>query len=157
MHMKIIAEKIDVRTNAIRPPHEVDRPKQYEAIKSSMEKRGWRGRRVLAVASGDGFDALTGSHRIRAAKDVGLETIPALVLNFAFTDREMKLYNERGEYPAKYRALEGAGLIDISKQAWGIPSDDAMPDVLREIGAPRSAVRLAEDEIAHATDRGDES
>lgn len=155
--MKIIAEKMDVRASEIHAPHKVDRPVQYEKIKTSMERHGWRGRRILAVAAGDGFEALTGSHRIQAAKDAGLNVIPALVLNISFTDRETATYNETGQYPAKYRQLESDGLIDVSKQAWGIPSDEAMPDVLAQIGAPRSAVRLAESELEHMADRGDES
>jgi len=155
--MRITAQRLDVLAGAIYPPHDVDRPKQYEQIKRSMERHGWRGRAVLAVTYGDGYMALTGSHRIAAAREAGLATIPALVLDVQLTDRETKRMNETGEMPAKYVNLEASGWLDFSKPSWGIPSDEGMPDVLDVIGAPRSAVRLAEKEIALVSDRGAEA
>ena len=66
---------------AIRPPHEPREREKYQKLVGSMRHGGWRGRPVLVIDMGRGlFQALTGSHRIAAALDADLASIPAIVM-----------------------------------------------------------------------------
>jgi ParB-like nuclease family protein len=66
---------------SIIPVHEPRDPEISTKIERSMWRSGWLGRPLLVVPEGDGiYQALTGSHRLGAAKVVGLSSIPALVL-----------------------------------------------------------------------------
>lgn len=47
-----------------------------------MWRNGWLGRPLLVLAEDDGvYQALTGSHRLAAARVVGLSNIPAIILS----------------------------------------------------------------------------
>jgi ParB-like chromosome segregation protein Spo0J len=54
-------------------PHEVRDVKKLEDLKNKMISNGWQGRPILTADLGSGNEALTGSHRIRAAKAAGVE------------------------------------------------------------------------------------
>lgn len=65
----------------IRPIHEPRDPKLFGRLLRSMRERGWLGRPLLVVPAVLGvYQALTGSHRLAAALEAGLDTIPAIVL-----------------------------------------------------------------------------
>lgn len=66
---------------AIEPPHEVRDPQKLEKIKESMVSAGFEGRPILAFDIGRGAEALTGSHRIRAARQAGLDKIPVVMIS----------------------------------------------------------------------------
>lgn len=67
--------------NAILPPHEPRERERHRKLLASMKRGGWRGRPLLVVETSPGrFQALTGSHRIAAARDMGLASIPAIVM-----------------------------------------------------------------------------
>ena len=72
----------DISPTLIYPPHEVRDEDKYEALVAGMAKGGWSGRPVLAwrATEDDCVRAITGSHRIAAARAAGLETIPVLVI-----------------------------------------------------------------------------
>ena len=55
------------------PPHEVRDVANKAAILSSMAEHGWRGRPVLVAEGPNGTQAITGSHRVAAAKELGLD------------------------------------------------------------------------------------
>jgi len=66
------------------PPHGVARPDHFKKIVASMEKRGWKGRRLVVVCddtTGGMYRSLTGSHRIAAAGSLSI-SIPCRVLSF---------------------------------------------------------------------------
>lgn len=70
----------------IRPLHSIDRPVALEELVESMQANGWVGRPLLVIERTDGtFQAWTGTHRIQAARDIGLSTVPCYVV------REWKL------------------------------------------------------------------
>ena len=71
------------------PPHGLARPEMFEKIRKSMEKNGWKGRRIIAVTDrnmGGMIRALTGSHRIAAAGFCGID-IPVHLLKFDAIDQ----------------------------------------------------------------------
>ncbi len=72
--------------NNIEPPHEVRDDKKLDSLVHRMEEEGWVGRPILMYDTGQANQALTGSHRIAAARKAGIE-IPILkvdedVLNY---------------------------------------------------------------------------
>lgn len=69
-----------VRAGYIEPPHEVrDREKLADLV-DKMKAEGWQGRPILTVDLGRGPEALTGSHRIRAAKQAGID-VPTIQID----------------------------------------------------------------------------
>jgi len=62
-----------VDPNGIEPPHGVRDIAKKEKLTENMEKNGWVGRPILVFDAGRGNEALTGSHRIAAAKQAGIE------------------------------------------------------------------------------------
>tara|TARA_R110000851_G_scaffold59347_11_gene137440 strand:- start:25605 stop:26249 length:645 start_codon:yes stop_codon:yes gene_type:complete len=54
-------------------------PDAQEKLKASLERHGWI-KPVLARRNGAGLEILGGQHRVEAAKDLGHETVPVLVL-----------------------------------------------------------------------------
>lgn len=65
----------------IQPPHEVRDIKKLQKLTESMQKNGWQGRPILAYDVGRGAEALTGSHRIAAAKAAGIKEIPVMYVD----------------------------------------------------------------------------
>lgn len=66
----------------IRPVHEARDPRVLTPLLESMKRSGWLGRPLLAVVRDDGsLQALTGSHRLHAAKEARLATVPTLVVD----------------------------------------------------------------------------
>lgn len=65
------------------PLHEARDAEKLAAMTDDMALRGWTGRAILAIDTGDGFAALTGSHRIAAAKAAGLEEIPVYAIDIS--------------------------------------------------------------------------
>jgi hypothetical protein len=66
---------------ALVPPHEVRDTEKLKKLTESMENEGWVGRPVLVYDIGRGPEALTGSHRIAAARNAGLEEIPVVMVD----------------------------------------------------------------------------
>ena len=65
----------------INPVHEPRDMIFFATLKDDLYEEGWLGRPLIAVVTRYGdLQALTGSHRIAAAREVGLETIPVLVI-----------------------------------------------------------------------------
>jgi len=65
---------------SIEPPHEVRDKKKLTDLAKKMEKEGWQGRPILAIDLGRGQEALTGSHRIAAAKIAGID-VPVVMVD----------------------------------------------------------------------------
>ena len=57
----------------IEPPHEVTDTEKLNLLIKSMKENGWQGRPILIYDVGRGNEALTGSHRIQAARQAGIE------------------------------------------------------------------------------------
>ena len=76
----------------LEPPHEVDSPQKVADIKKSIEENGWQGRPLLAIPSGDGWQLLTGTHRVNAASEIDPELqIPVVKIpDSEYTEEEWK-------------------------------------------------------------------
>jgi hypothetical protein len=97
-----LLEKSDlIEVRKIRPFNEVEDVEKLNSLAASMQKNGWQGRPILAYDIGDGLEALTGSHRIAAAKKAGIEDIPVL-----------KVSDEIANYTDDY----GRSIRDVSDQ-----------------------------------------
>lgn len=121
----------DMDPNSLRPPHEVRDEIKYAALVTAMEAKGWSGREILAVGNEDDAQALTGSHRVAAAQEAKLDTVPVLLLEHAEGLSQDELY-------------EVEDTIDVLFNA-----DD--PDCLyqlRRIKTAPEAVKLMELEVA---------
>lgn len=57
------------------PFHEVRDQEKLNALIESMKANGWQGRNILGFDLGDEFRAITGSHRMPAAKAAGFEEL----------------------------------------------------------------------------------
>jgi hypothetical protein len=83
-------ERIEmINSHSIDPPHGINDDEKFEALKASMAEGGWVGRPLLVLPQGDGYRALTGSHRWQAAYDNDMD-IPCVVIDedawYAVTD-----------------------------------------------------------------------
>ncbi len=76
----LITEDDNIDPHDIEPPHEVRDEQKKDAIVKSMKINGWQGRPILVQQNYNGNQAITGSHRIAAAQEVGLESIPVVFL-----------------------------------------------------------------------------
>jgi hypothetical protein len=128
--------------SSIRPVHEPKDPDLLELITLSMREGGWLGRPLLVVQEAAGYQALTGSHRLAAAKAAGLGTVPAIVLQGAVAakvraSRYFPLYPP-GLVQDLFEADEGwlgrfilmDQLVGDLKEPW---SDEAL-EFFRELG-----------------------
>ena len=65
----------------VEPPHRANNAEKLQRLTASMEEGGWQGRPLVVLEVADGFAAWTGSHRLQAARDAGLEEVPAVLLD----------------------------------------------------------------------------
>ncbi len=60
------------------PPHPAFRDLRW--LVADMVENGWQGRPLLVIDTGDEYVAWSGSHRISAAIEAGLEAVPCYVI-----------------------------------------------------------------------------
>ena len=114
--MREIEPDVYAEPSEVRPFHEVRDSAKLEKLVKAMEENGWVGRPLLAIDKGnEGFEALTGSHRLEAAKKAGLDEIPLVTIEDGMLD-----------------ANEWEKLLDAS-------DDWQRAEILREAGADRAA------------------
>ena len=71
----------NINTSSIKALHDVNDLDKLQNLKESMTN-GWDGRPILVIDLGnEGYQALTGTHRINAAIQLGFEEIPCEVIN----------------------------------------------------------------------------
>lgn len=96
---------------------------RHVRLVASMKKEGWRGRRLLVEEAKhpslprSTFHAWTGSHRIGAAEEAGVELIPCLVIepteaDAAFQAAGYKLYWHDGYSSWRDRLTNSEGMND---------------------------------------------
>jgi hypothetical protein len=61
----------------ITPPHDVDDAQKMRGLKASLQTLGWIGPPIIVI----GCQALTGTHRLAAAKMAGIQLVPVLELS----------------------------------------------------------------------------
>ena len=62
-----------IEAQDIIPVNEITDNNKYKALVRSMKEENWKGREILAIQDGENYQALTGSHRIHAAREAGVE------------------------------------------------------------------------------------
>lgn len=76
----INADIREVNPMEITPPNRVTSSSKYHYLINEFENNGYNGRNVVLVENGnDGYQALTGSHRILAAREAGVD-VPSVVI-----------------------------------------------------------------------------
>jgi hypothetical protein len=69
-----------IKATEVSPLHEVEHMALYEELVCALYRHGWDGRPILAADYGGEICALTGSHRIAAARHVDMD-IPVYLVS----------------------------------------------------------------------------
>lgn len=91
------ARIVQVPLDECYPPHEEREPMKLALLKGSLMGGGWSGRPLLGFRHSEGgIHLLTGTHRVLAAVDAGLRTVPVVILDAAddALDRLEELLND---------------------------------------------------------------
>jgi hypothetical protein len=103
---------IEMPIDDILPFHEVRHARKMRTLAERMSASGWQGRPLLAVETVQGIQALTGSHRLAAARKAGLSTVPVYVITVSERDAKFLL---RGDDHKRLYLLELLGLKDAAQ------------------------------------------
>lgn len=106
----------DISPGEIEPVNDIRNQELFDHLVSEFEDEGYTGRPVLIVENPDGgFKALTGSHRILAAQDAGID-IPAVVIpQEHFDDINFGDDDDGVAFGLKRMAKENPDLKDAAK------------------------------------------
>lgn len=55
-------------------------PKQMDALKNSIERDGFLAPILVRAHGDDSYEVLSGNHRVMAAREIGMEEVPALLV-----------------------------------------------------------------------------
>lgn len=94
------------------PLHEIRDFDKLHDLRRSMEADGWRGRPLLVMMINAEYQALTGTHRLEAAIQAGLDEVPVVVIDPWSSLEPFSCYN--------YGDLED-GLLngnDVERMLW---------------------------------------
>lgn len=118
-----------------------------------MRDRGWLGGPIIADADKLVAD---GEHRLRAAREIGLDEVPVKCFDFSDADRRMvrqELNKIEGEHDRKRDALEYSALLDAGKadevDALVNAADEDLDELLAEIRVDKSQGPLYEYDTDH--------
>lgn len=107
-----------INPEMLTPPHEVRDQNKLDTLTAAMSQHGWVGRPL--VVNGTKYDSWTGSHRIQAAINAGLQSVPCyLVPEEAFEAVQDnpgwdRLYNTPCDSDMLIPDLRDAGLDDLA-------------------------------------------
>ncbi len=87
-----------LNSRALEPPHGVRDTDKLSAIEQSMADHGWIGRPIPVYDSGNGLFALTGSHRLAAAKRTGVD-VPIVYVD------DVKFNRAAGKFDKSYSEI----------------------------------------------------
>ena len=77
----------------LHPPHDVDDTQKVQTLRYSLQTDGWIGPPLLII----GTQALTGTHRLAAAKSAGIRLVPVIELSSLAGDADgITTLNVRG-------------------------------------------------------------
>lgn len=104
---ELTLEHISVdRCIALRRNPQLVAPAQMEAMKASIRKDGFLAPVLLRpMVDGDDYEVVSGNHRVMAARELGLETVPALVGEF--TDDQL------GRIAVNMNTIHGEPDVDL--------------------------------------------
>jgi len=99
----------EVPVQAVNPLHEVRDEKKLDELVRNIKAHGWVGRPLIVEEFGEGYQAWTGSHRLIAAKQAGLEKVPVIVIDYA---KVVKALEKWGYTPEELKHGIGDSIID---------------------------------------------
>jgi len=118
--MRVVAVE-ELLIDDIRPLHEVRNKTKLNALIKEIEQHGWTGNPVLVERVNDGYRAWTGTHRLAAAKEAGLDTVPVVFVDtekvkkeledreFDFSKVKNGMVDATYDDEDRYKLLEAAG------------------------------------------------
>ena len=94
--------------------HEVRDADKYDSLVSAMASDGWIGRSILAMDMGDYIQAITGSHRIAAAREAAI-SVPVLIIEDADINETFAAeWGFAADDDDRLRVLNDFGLTDAA-------------------------------------------
>ena len=99
----IVDTKID--PNLLRALNDPVNVEKLDSLVIAMKKHGWRGRSLLVIETDSEYVAWTGSHRIAAAIEAGLATVPCYLLSESVFEND--------EFLAGCRSMSNAERTEI--------------------------------------------
>jgi len=100
---------VELPIERVNPLHEVRDEEKLASLTQKMQEHGWEGRPLLVEPFEDGYQAWTGSHRLAAAKQIGLDTVPAVVIDY---DKAVAVVKRWGYTPDELRHGIGDSIIE---------------------------------------------
>lgn len=111
---KLAPKKIefeDLSPNEIQPVNEITDREQYEYLVRDFQENGYDGRPVVVYETPYGYQALTGSHRVAAAREADIDVPAAVIRDSDVIERLSEAYDDwsRAE---EAKLLFEEGMID---------------------------------------------
>ncbi|APU88970.1 hypothetical protein Rctr197k_173 [Virus Rctr197k] len=140
--------EMEVSPHRVDPPHSVKNEGKFNQLVESMQLSGWNGRPVLVYRSGGALQALTGSHRIAAARTAGLPRIPVVFIedNDFTTNALYTLLDDAADNYDRLRALERVVRVNAATQ----PAYELMLQEVAEKNKVRRFTRTSTLEVTAA-------
>ena len=108
----------DIPANIINTLNDITDRQKYNYLIDAFKKNGWNGRPVVLIKNGnEGYTALTGSHRILAARAAGIP-VKAVVLDYADDIAEM---------------IDAYDDAERARIAWSLSEEGAIPRAAAEL------------------------
>lgn len=82
-----MSDSISIDADDIEPVNQITDVNKFNTLVTSMQENGWIGPPILAFRDGETLQAVTGSHRIYTAREVGIQ-VPVNTLDFPGADFE---------------------------------------------------------------------
>ena len=106
----------------IRPPNMPTDMDKFDKILNSMEEEGWQGRPLVVIDEGENYYGLTGSHRVEAAQQAGLDEVPVIKVPASQLD-DYELNGIVGGGGSEDYVLDGLRFADLDKYAELVEED----------------------------------
>ena len=117
-------EAVEIDPYEISTINDITDRKKFDYLVSDFEKSGWEGRPVVIVENGnDGYKALTGSHRILAAKEANI-MVKAVVVEYSSDIDDLVSANSDEERASVAKDLYRDGVLSDAAYQLIIREDD---------------------------------
>ena len=117
-------EAVEIDPYEISTINDITDRKKFDYLVSEFEKSGWEGRPVVIVENGnDGYKALTGSHRILAAKEANI-MVKAVVVEYSSDIDDLVSANSDEERASVAKDLYRDGVLSDAAYQLIIREDD---------------------------------
>ena len=128
----------DATGRYIQPLHDAYEADKLDRLADDMRQRGWVGRPILAIDCDDYLQAITGSHRIRAAELAGIDVEICEISQPAFDGED---YETGDLYDTLINGSDDDRLAAVSTlHNIELASDDAVSIMLAEVTANETEI-----------------